>query len=155
MPYICSQCGSVMEDKDEFCYRCGATRTHAYYLNVGEDVVCSNCGTKLPTDSIFCSNCGQLIKQASPVKQNKYSATLTMTAMMLAFIPGIFDVFGLGHFVLGKWVRGSIFLSCSVAIYYVDTYYVLDKTMEYVLIFVCMALFVIQALDLYRFVYSK
>jgi len=144
-----------MEDNDEFCYKCGATKVHAYYLNTGEEIICSSCGTKLPTDSIFCSSCGSPLKQAVPMNKNRYSATQTITAMMLAFIPGMFDVFGLGHFVLGKWVRGLAFLSCSAAIYYVDKYCVLNKTMEYVLVFVCMGLFIVQVLDLYRFVYLK
>lgn len=155
MPYICSQCGSVMEDQDEFCHRCGAAKVHAYYLNVGDETVCFNCGTKLPADSIFCSDCGSLLKQAIPVSKDRYGIVQTVTAMMFAFIPGIFDIFGLGHFILGKWTRGLAFLSCSVAIYLADRYLVLDTTMEYTLVVLCTVLFIVQMLDLYRFVYLK
>jgi uncharacterized membrane protein YvbJ len=53
--WTCTQCQADIEDEENFCYSCGASKSAG-----AEMWVCSKCNTQVSgDDAFFCSNCGQ------------------------------------------------------------------------------------------------
>lgn len=56
---VCANCGTLLNDGQNFCPRCGTARAAA--PTVPEKRVCTNCGAELQEDQAFCSKCGQKV----------------------------------------------------------------------------------------------
>jgi TM2 domain-containing membrane protein YozV len=73
-------------------------------------VFCRNCGGDLPSEnSSFCPDCGKPQNNANAVRianQTKSNGT----AIVIALIAGILGFNGIGHFYIGKIVRGITLL---------------------------------------------
>lgn len=50
---VCSNCGTVLDENQKFCPKCGTPNTPP------KKKVCSKCGAKLEDDQQFCPACGQ------------------------------------------------------------------------------------------------
>lgn len=142
-----------MGEDEEFCHRCGATKKHAVILDLGDRMDCPNCGAEIQPDSDFCASCGSRIIKAEIV--NRYSDTRLIAGILLAFIPGLFNVFGLGHIILGKYLKGIIFIISSVICLYLQFFYHMTETENYVFLFGTLALYFVQVYDIYRTAYAK
>lgn len=54
--YVCTNCGTALEDTQAFCPNCGAPKMIMPAPQVNR---CNNCGTELMPGQEFCPNCGQ------------------------------------------------------------------------------------------------
>ena len=72
-------------------------------------------------------------------------------ALALALIPGVLDIFGLGHFVLKKYLSGLAFLSCTILAYYerFTGYFGVDETIMFV---ATLAVLILQMWDVFRII---
>lgn len=130
--HICTECGRVSEEDYDFCPHCGSTKG----ANVDPALI-------PPQFKVVSSNQGTFI-----VKQ---SAIRIKLALALALIPGIFNIFGLGHFALGKYVRGVLFLACS-GFYYYERYIGYFGIGYWYLFGFSMAVFLVQILDVFNLI---
>ncbi len=119
---FCSECGHELEPGADFCYICGSLRTFAVNGDnrvLIEKGVCPFCGNKNAEDAGFCDNCGRGLGEYefTPVRKTPLSSK-DYLIMALAFIPGAFNIFGLGHLLLKKYSRGIMYLLISVVLIY-------------------------------------
>ena len=89
---------------------------------------CNNCGAEVSETAIFCKACGFKIQAAKPITEKPVSplAEKSMpsiagnttpsvgksmsTVLLLAILPGLVGVWGIGHFYIGRPLRGIAFL---------------------------------------------
>ena len=133
--HICTECGHVSEEDMDFCPRCGSKKG----TNLDE-------GQIPPQFKVVQRPTGTVIVKLNVMKLR--------AALFLALLPGIVDVFGLGHLVMGKYLRGILFLSCS-AFYYYEKYIGYFGLSYWQLFGFSMAIFVIQTLDIFRIIRAE
>ena len=130
--HICTECGRVSEEDMEFCPHCGSMKG----ANVNRELI-------PPQFKIVSNETGTYI-----VKQNIMKIRL---ALLFALFPGIIDIFGLGHLIMGRYVRAAFFGAFSVLYYY-------ERFTGYVgfewwhLMGITLAVFVVQMFDIFRIV---
>lgn len=130
--FICHECGRVTDSDDaEFCHYCGSSK-----------------GSKAAKTSVPEGFQPMAANGGGVIYADKGKLRRIPLALILAFIPGLFDIFGLGHFVVGKWARGLGFLSISAVFIYVSRYSGWDMIHPY-LFLISLAIFVVQMVDLY------
>ncbi len=151
MMYICSECGYQIPDDAEFCHQCGCLRSKALrmddrgYVDEGR---CHNCGQPFRGDEFFCGSCGTaLVRTSNPRGKLDGKGIL---ALILALVPGFFNVFGLGHLVLRQWSRGVMFLGLTAVLWWITPTF--QATSPIMLMLLQVGLFMYQAMDIFRFV---
>ena len=179
MRYFCRECGHEIEPGADFCYYCGALKSKAIALDdegrevpqaYSPDGVCPACGHKNVEGAVFCSECGRKLesepqdgaRMADPFAQpyGPYPVkTLTRKdyiAMFLAFVPGIVNIFGLGHLVMGKWSRAFMYLMISAVVLYLRfTVITATGTGAYMFYwFITFAIYFQQSMEVVRLVYA-
>ena len=85
--HVCTECGHVSDEDMEFCPRCGSIKG----ANIDEEQM-------PPGFKVVSSPSGTII--------TRVDVRRIRLALMLALLPGIVDIFGLGHIVMGKYIRG-------------------------------------------------
>lgn len=119
---FCSECGHEFEPGAEFCYQCGSVRR----FSVGDDNkvvvekgVCPFCGCKNDDGADFCIKCGHRLGEYeyAPTRRTPLGPK-DYLIMAVAFIPGAFNIFGLGHILLKKYSRGFMYLVISMVLLY-------------------------------------
>jgi len=113
--------------------------------------VCRQCGTGLFDDDTFCPRCGydgeMLYADAPQVRTtNKSGDTI---ALCLALLPGLINIFGLGHLYLRCYMRAAVFITLTVVLYIVDLYYLTSDWETYFTVLV-IGVFFIQSMDIFR-----
>ena len=110
--------------------------------------ICERCGTEVFDDETFCRRCGYdgimlnfSDSYARPKKNDR------MIAIMLAILPGLVNVFGLGQLYLKRYIRAGIFITLTI-IMYVASFY-LDDSWQTAFTIAIMSLFVIQSVDVF------
>ena len=130
--FICTECGRVTDSPDaEFCYHCGSDKGTIGTHNIvpeGYQPIQANGGGVIYAD--------------------RTKLRRVPLALLLAFVPGLFDIFGLGHFVIGKWGRGLGFLALSGGYYYVKYMSGWEMILPYLFV-LSLGVFVLQMIDLY------
>jgi TM2 domain-containing membrane protein YozV len=76
---------------------------------------CDKCGAELPEGAQFCNKCGKAINVDPNAPNVEYrpipdSHKSRLLALLLAGIPGLFGIWGLGQMYLGNFGKGVIFL---------------------------------------------
>ena len=157
MRYICHDCGHEIPEDMDFCPRCGCMRSRSTPVDdaTGYPVsVCPECGAARSPGDEFCGACGVKLPPAAVVRPYVQPRMRRngVLAMMLAILPGFFNVFGLGHLVMRQWSRGLMFLAMSLVIWYLCgwTFYSEDLLVTILSVMV----FFYQAMDIFRVVYS-
>lgn len=154
MTLICGECGGVIPADMDFCPRCGSLRSNARVVNDGRTVgECPSCGGPLGPDDLYCGRCGSRISTGTAsqgVMRPRRNANL---AIMLALIPGFFNVFGLGHFVLRQYSRGIMFLVISVVLWYLGGWKPFPSSLLLTVLTICV--FFYQAMDILRLSYTR
>ncbi len=180
MRYYCRECGHEIEPGADFCYYCGALKSKAIAIDdegrevspaYSPDGVCPDCGHKNVEGASFCSECGRRLSSERPQEGAAMAdpfaqpygpypvKTLTRKdylAMFLAFVPGIVNIFGLGHLVMGKWSRAFMYLMISAVVLYLRfTVVASSGTGVYMLYwFITFAVYFQQSMEVVRLVYA-
>lgn len=152
MKYVCSQCGIEIPEEQEFCYRCGSLKSKAFTYDDNGQVgtqVCHNCGQRLDGTEDFCPSCGTPPIRAVPVR----IGSKALAAILLAMIPGFFNIFGLGHILLKQYVRGGMFLIMSGILWWIYPGYAAAPSIT--IMFIKLGIFMYQLMDLYRVIYAR
>ena len=148
--YICPECNSEVPSDSDFCMVCGRMVkrfSSSFDENPVTEKICVTCGNELMQNDLFCRKCG------TPITKFQISAfkpTLTKrgkTGLMLALIPGLCVVFGLGHLYFKKWSRGAMFLAFSALMLYWLLIDGAEGLMLYITIGICAVLYIIQAFE--------
>lgn len=119
----CMECGSDVEPGAEFCYACGSRRvidvdsgSNRLIMEKGH---CPYCGHDNSNDSMFCGACGKRIGVFEYVGRRKAGLTINdIFVLILALIPGFFNIFGLGHLAIRRYSRGAMYLVISAVYIY-------------------------------------
>ena len=161
MKYICLDCGNEIPEDSDFCYVCGKKKTSATVMN--ESVrfhppmssptanKCASCGADLMQEDAFCPNCGVRASRPQMISLNfklvKYGwigILLAIIPGVIGFYPGLFPVFGLGHFYFKKWKRGVIFLLLSAMIAFAKLGYLQGSMLTDIIILVASVFIFLQ-----------
>jgi len=75
---------------------------------------CTNCGNSIVDNAKFCEECGAALvfdtkPSHIPIMTLDQSKSMGIAAF-LAVVPALFGFWGIGHFYLGKIIRGTFFL---------------------------------------------
>lgn len=156
MRLICHDCGYEIPEDMEFCPHCGCMRDKATPVSEnGTPIhVCPSCGTVYGPGDQFCGSCGSRIPEtpmyaAYPAPRMRRNGVL---ALVLAFIPGFFNIFGLGHFVMRQWSKGVMFLAISLILFYVNGGSFMP--VNFAMTLVGWVVFFYHCMDIFRAVYQ-
>jgi len=159
MSVICSECGSEIPEGADFCYRCGARLDHA--LKVTEDGsgiisnTCFNCGGGISPNDQFCQHCGKPVSSSYiPLNRTKVSRK-GLIAIVVAFLAGLVDVFGLGQLILKRWAKGAAFLVITAVLFYLAPSFLATETGTFILLAMRLLTFFLQISDVIKAVYRE
>lgn len=95
---------------------------------------CQKCGAQVSENAKFCKVCGFQIQSVPPLTETQASSPLgttsppiernqvsvgsksLSTALLLAILPGLIGIWGIGHFYLGRATRGIVILLAGLFI---------------------------------------
>lgn len=132
--FICDECGTASDDSLGFCRKCGSTKGRHVDDEVGQD--------KMRVDT-----------QYGSVFIDETVARKVPIAMMLAFLPGLFDIFGLGQLYLKKWGHAALFIGLTALVIAVRFGGLLPMLVPHMWL-ITLGLFILQLVDMY-FVVAK
>ncbi len=124
MRYICPECGNEIPEDSEFCYSCGRKRDDTIRLDdEGKFVApnanqCASCGNEISPNDLFCQHCGAPITRIQMAAFRPKMVKYGWIGIVLALIPGLFSIYGLGHLYFRRWSRAAIFLLTSAFMVY-------------------------------------
>ncbi len=151
MTIRCRECQAESPGWAEFCLQCGRRFSDEERSKASEAVrLCESCGEEMSPGSSGCHNCG-----ARPAGSMDRSAAqrISLIAKILALVPGIFNVFGLGHLFLGKYLKAFILFAISLALRYASEAWVSPGDManaDIAWLGVSLLVFIYQIWDVYR-----
>lgn len=123
-----------------------------------ENPICYRCGTDLLPGAEFCTNCGAPQGARAQVARTSQAMGILRFARMLALIPGIFDIFGLGHLLLRRWGRGVAFLACSAGVFLarikLQELDLVQTGWGTAVMIASLAIFLVQMWDVFRITYQ-
>jgi len=90
----CPSCWKSNPQGAVFCGYCGLPMDAANQ--------CPGCRSTINPGEMFCTHCGRMVRAPLPPK----FSNLPTGAMLLALIPGLFSIWGIGHFFAGSLTRG-------------------------------------------------
>lgn len=156
MRLICSECGAEIPSGSDFCYRCGAMAKNPLRYDEEDDVVISNycfkCGAAIGKDDQYCMKCGASLS-SSPLSAPTRREPMTwrsILAILLALIPGFFDIFGLGQLVQKRWGKAFIYISMTLILFYVEPAFLASKSATTLLMCLRLMIFIFQAMDVFK-----
>lgn len=119
---------------------------------------CGQCGHDISEDSEFCRWCGAYMDRQENevhvhIRTDNIEPQKRTFALLLAIVPGFFDVFGLGHIYLGKYLKGIIFLAVSVILFAINVTMEISSWEIYFTLGT-LALFMVQIVDIFKIVYN-
>ena len=86
--HVCTECGRVNDEDSEFCFHCGSVKG----ANIDPELI-------PPQFRIVSNDRGTFIV--------RMDVRMVRIALLLALLPGILNIFGLGHLALRKYVSSS------------------------------------------------
>ncbi len=157
----CMECGSTVEPGADFCYACGSRRIvdvrSADNRVIMQPGHCPYCGHDNVPDAKFCASCGRRIGdfEYSGVPKVQLSS-FDMLVLMAALIPGLFNVFGIGHLLVKKYSRGIMYLVISAVFLYVRyAAGVLEISTIILLEVIGVVVYLKQAMEIFSVVFNK
>ena len=132
MMYVCFDCGASTDSDMGFCPRCGSYNVHKV----------DDAGVREGTDTVAVAGGRVMIVDKRAIRKIFFALTL-------AFIPGLVNVFGIGHLILGRWVRALLYI-CSSATYFYLMYFSGYDLPGLYLAMATLAIFIVQMVDIYR-----
>lgn len=101
-PARCGNCGHLSPPGSDFCTYCG--------LPLGDPRQCPECHGPIRSLDRFCGKCGRVLR---PERITRTSLR-PLAALVLAIIPGMLSIWGIGHLFAGKVRRGLAFLALGL-----------------------------------------
>ncbi len=160
MRYICRECGNEIDAGSDFCHYCGALKSNAIAIDdqgnpAGEEgKVCPVCGAVCPDGVKFCGKCGASLPTETPQPFVPHRLTARdYIALAAGLIPGVVNIFGLGHLVMKKWSRGLMYLAISAVIIYIRWFTPdLSGFMFVVVEMIGFGVYIIQSLEVFALI---
>jgi RNA polymerase subunit RPABC4/transcription elongation factor Spt4 len=155
MRRICRGCGYEIPDDSDFCHRCGEWADKALNVNDEGTVLysdrCSSCGEDLPPGADFCPHCGASTagSNINLVRRPFKLTTNNIIAILLAVVPGFFNVFGLGQIYQRRWSKAFMFLAISALLIYVAPSFLQFTNTTMLLILIQVAMFMFSLSDVF------
>ena len=116
--------------------------------------VCRQCGTEVFEEDGFCSRCGYNgVMLDIDVSTVPVSKSTRMVAMLLAILPGLVNVFGIGHLFLGRYIRAGILLMITAALFLTSGY--IPEDWKYPFLILIFVIYFVQAMDVMSIVYGR
>lgn len=154
MSLICGECGHEIPPGMDFCPACGCMVDKAvHHGDYDLTAECPDCGGPLHPGDSFCGSCGAKVSVSSTVYEAPRSGNRGNIAILMALIPGFFNIFGLGHLVMRKYSRGAMFLVMSLVLWYLNGWKLYGDSMFLMILDV--AIYFYQAMDLLRITYTE
>lgn len=151
MTRMCGECGYEIPEGMDFCPHCGA-QGRSYTVSDSGAVItaCPNCGAPYSPGDMFCGKCGASLPKPAAMmpRMRKYGNV----AILLALIPGFFNVFGLGHILMRSYARGAMFLVMSLVVWYLSGWSLYGGGMLVMLL--SLALYLYQCFDVMRVAFT-
>lgn len=154
MSRMCSECGKEVPDDMDFCPYCGSNKGFVVMgQNGGFSFTCLSCGASYNPGDAYCGSCGTALPSTDNLRVPMPTMRKNgMAAFLLALIPGLFNVFGLGHLLMRSYARGAMFLVISLVVWYLNDWSIYSSSI--LLMILEVAVFFYQVMDLSRIVYS-
>ena len=159
---VCPECRYEVPADSDFCYYCGR-KVRIVEETMGEDTSCENntcsrCGNVISPDDILCKGCGNVVIGGTGVKVIRPQLSKQgKLGILLAVIPGILGIFGIGHLFFKKWPRAMMFLAISFFMHYI--WYTSDLSGIWVVMFFISGIFmyVLQTIEVFisALIFSK
>jgi hypothetical protein len=155
MKYICPECGNEIPEGSDFCHVCGCLKSKSIKIDdngklIGSNGKCSVCGSEVGPSDLFCEHCGNPITKAQMRTFKPTVSRKGWAAIALALIPGLINVFGLGHLVYKMWSRAVMYLVMSAFIIYIQFFVSgISGNMKILLFLTEIVLYMFQALEVF------
>ncbi|MBI0584601.1 MAG: hypothetical protein ISF22_10305 [Methanomassiliicoccus sp.] len=94
----CGYCGCLSPEGAAFCTGCGQILD-----GTGR---CPSCGGSIAAFDRHCAGCGLTLRHGTKSKVS----SRPLAALILAIVPGMFSLWGIGHLFAGKLKKGLLFL---------------------------------------------
>lgn len=124
---FCKNCGTAMNDNQDFCTNCGAKKGNG-------DKFCANCGQPVNLGADVCLNCGASVKK--PLG-NIVDGTLGgQSKLVIALLCFFLGSIGIHNFVMGETKKGifkivmTFCFGISVIFMLIDLVKILTNTYE-------------------------
>lgn len=164
MKQICSGCGSEIPEGSDFCYACGAWAKNSYKVNDEGTILylqyCMKCGKELVPGAEYCSHCGAKTKDSEiPININR-SKKLKMTnldfvAILLAVVPGLFNIFGLGQVIQRRWSKAFVYVCATAIFLYIYPAMMESSNGRVIMIALQIGFFIMSVLDVFKGIATK
>ena len=156
--YVCTGCGNEIPEGQEFCYVCGTWSSKALKLNDEGTAIysprCFTCGEVLPDGAEFCPKCGKRADESQitvgMMKQARGYTFKDYLAIILAIIPGFFNIFGLGQIIQKRWSQAFVFISCTILLLYLSPSFMSSSNTTIILIVMQLGLFLFSLMDVFK-----
>lgn len=129
MTVYCSECGSVIEDGEDFCVRCGALRRYAFDMDDNGNLtavdsnaprMCPNCGFTNRFSDNVCADCGAPLPHLTARRSARKLMTEDYIKLAIGLIAGAAGICGIGHLLYRRYSKGLMYLVLSSVILYVE-----------------------------------
>ncbi|MBO4357893.1 MAG: zinc ribbon domain-containing protein [Candidatus Methanomethylophilaceae archaeon] len=158
MKHICSGCGSEIPEGNDFCYVCGAWTSKAFAINDEGTILysskCVNCGKELVPGAEFCAYCGSRTSDSNiPISSRQVGGKLSnkdLAAILLAVIPGLFNIFGLGQLIQKRWSKAFVYISTTILLFYITPSLITSTSGFYIALFLQVGFFFISVMDVFK-----
>jgi hypothetical protein len=93
----CRNCNTSNDEEGKYCTHCG--------LLISDLKECPDCHASIDFVGRYCPRCGRTLR---PVKIDG-SSVRPLAALIFGIIPGMFSIWGVGHFFAGSANKGFLF----------------------------------------------
>jgi RNA polymerase subunit RPABC4/transcription elongation factor Spt4 len=161
MRNICTGCGNEIPPDQDFCYVCGTWADKGLKINDEATILyspkCLECGKDLPADAEFCPFCGAPSdKSQVPITVgSRTSSFVRILSIILAVVPGFFNIFGLGQIVQRRWAKAFTFICITVLLLYLAPSMMSTSNGRMVLTFIQLGVFFFSLMDVFRGNYRR
>jgi len=118
------------------------------------------CGKELVPGAEFCSHCGARTKDSEiPININRSRkvkfTNLDFVAILLAVVPGLFNVFGLGQIIQRRWSKAFVYICATAIFLYISPAMMGSPNGRALMIALQIGFFIFSVLDVFKGITTK